>query len=423
MSSEPSASASSSAGRFEVPPQKFNEMSGGGEAAVLDLKETLPDLFQGTDRIPRMLEGVWRRVLDDIMFESKGVYCHKDGARIQVFFPDIPLAVGKAKVDIARKKIPDVLKEVQSGKLDLNQPSEAEKKSRAPKQEQAKAPSDLEKMMKEGIGDNPTQEMMGAWCARAVQVLAMGAQKMPLTSEMVNLAAKSDIQYQPVWSASNAMIVGSMPVIRVQTPVAQYHTGETARQDAALLFSAVFQAYSVLSKGAQPLLVVPVRASSLNSKDFSELYATVLRKLAPGVQKSILIEFLSVPKDGMPPSLRAAIDAFAPLVRGYMFGTGPFAYADYHAAFPKLHGCSCDASDLRAQGDDARRLIKKYADHYSQKGVRTCIKSVNGPEIMEMAAKAEFSYIVGSAVLPPQKAAIPAQKMSLDAILKQTAGS
>ncbi|MFH1157403.1 MAG: hypothetical protein V1721_00725 [Pseudomonadota bacterium] len=414
MDGDAQTTSNTPSGRFEVTFEKFGEIAGSGETLNFNLKESLPDFLGKSDRIPHSIERIWRRSMDDTLSENRGVYHHKGGGEILVYFHELTPALGRAKIALLKDRMLALLGDAQKGRTDPDQPSIAEKDASPDKNEQQQpAETALSRLIKEGLGNNPTLEMLTIWMPRVLQNLTISTQKIPLLKEMADLAVKSDISYQALWNASSQAVIGSLCAVRSPVPVHQYATGELLRQDLAALFGSCFHLYSMQSKNVQSLIVIPMRATSLNDKNFVELYLAFLRRLDSRIKRNIIFEIRNLPKDTIPATLRATIETLGFSSRACIFETGLLAYFDHRRNFPKVHACGFNAAEGNLPEDEKLRLIKKYAEHYAGFGVKTYIRSVADKKIMAAAAQAGFAYISGAIIDPVLKTPQDAKKLPL----------
>jgi hypothetical protein len=341
------------------------------------------------------------------MTENKGMYCHKAGSVVQMYFFEMTAAVGKAKSDIVRSKIPGILEAAQKDDRFLDVPVPQVKQ-----QQQEKPPSDVARMTKEGLPENPTLELVQFWAKRAIHEISATNQKIPLTREMVDLASKSNTFFLPLWSPAGQAIVGAVAHARSTLPPAQWNSGETARLDIAAFIACVFQACGMQTKGQNGIVVMPVRLTSLGDKDISELYAAVLRRLAPEVQRNIILCVKGMPKDSVPGRIVDVIEQMGKFTRACTFETGLLSYPDFSKQFPKLFAAGFDSVDV-ALGDQEQVFhMPKYAAYYKKAGVKTFVTEVSSKHVFASAIKEGFVYISGSFIRPAQKAAFAVQKLA-----------
>jgi hypothetical protein len=366
--------------------------------------------------IPRLVDRVWRRSCDEIIAENRGMYCYKSGTVVQIFFFELTSAIAKAKIAVIKGKIPQLLQSARTDEsvLDAPLPAAAKPAQQAPKE----GSQDLAKLVRDGMPENPTIEIVKLWLGRTMQEMVTASQKIPLTRAMIDVAGKSDITYLPLWNVAAQAIVGSHARVRTALPAQQWKTGESIRQDMAVLFAALFQLYTMHAKGVNGIAVVPVRVSTLADKDASELYMGLLRRVSAEVRKNLLIEVCNVPKETAPPSLVAAVETISQFARAFVFETGLLSFSAYGKQFPKLHACGYDSGDAHLNDAEQARLMKKYADHYGGAGVKVFAKNVTSPQIVETAVQSGFTYISGPAVRPAQKACFPVQKLALAELKK-----
>ena len=407
------APSSSGGGRFEMAEAKFTELtkSKPSEVHKLDLKDALPDLFVGTDRVPRLVQRVWRRACDEVMAENRGNYAYTGGTVIKIFFHELTAGIAKAKVDTIKRKIQQILKAVQSGdESALEAPLPGADKTAfqtAPPEH-----SSLATLVKGGLPANPELEMVQVWAGRVLQNMMASTQKIPMTREMIDVASKADVSYCPLWNAAGEVIVGSVGDVKSAWGPAQQNPGEPYRMDLAMLFSACFQLYSLQSKGANSLAVIPVRTLTLLNNEIGELYIGLLRRNSPEIQKSVIIEITGLPKGTISPRLATALDKIQRCTRAVVFQTGLLAYNDYARLQNKPHACGFDSDDTHIGEHEQARLMKKYVDHYQVQGIKSMVKHVHSPFVFDAAIKNNFTYISGPFIRTAQKSGFTMQKMS-----------
>ncbi len=418
MGDDPKTTSNKPSGRFEVVFEKFGEIAGSEEMLDFNLNEALPDFLGKSGHIPNSVERVWRRAVDNMLSENRGVYHHKGGGKILIYFHELTPALGKAKIDLLKNKMLAQLEDVQKGRSDPDQPLVAEKDSSPNKNEQKQpAETNLSRLIKDGLGNNPNLEILTLWMSRVLQNLTMSTHKTPLLREMADLAIKSNISYLPLWSASAQAIIGSICTVRSPISVNKYDTGEFLRQDLASLFSSCFHLYSMQSKNVQSLIVIPIRITSLNDKNFVELYLTFLHRLDSKIKKNIIFEIKNIPKDNLPATLKETIKTLEISSRAYIFETGILTYFNHSKNFPKLHACGFNAAEGNLSENEKLRLTKKYAEQYAGFGVKTYIRFVDDKKTLATVVKAGFTYISGSIIGAATKTPYTTKKLPLSEIV------
>jgi hypothetical protein len=402
-------------GQFEVSPEKFFEMTKdrAQDIHAFDLREILPELFPGgSDRVPRLLHRVWRRSCDEVIAENRGIYAPKGTTQVQIFFFELDPSVARAKVSIVKGKVPTILKAAQTNESVLDTPVAAPQRAAPKEQEKQGTAAAIAALAKEGLPDNPELAMVQLWASRALQNMVTANQKIPLTREMIDLAGKTDISYFPLWNAPAQAIVGSCLHVRASLPAAQQKPGEPFRQDLAGFFGAAFQLYSMQSKGASSLVVVPVRAATLADKETCDLWTALLKRMSPETRKNLIVEVRGAPKDVPPQSFSAAVNSIMQQARAVTFETGILAYADFTRNFPKLHACGFDSAEAHIGEHEQVRLMKKFGEHYAHAGLKPYVKNVSSPYVRDAALLHNYAYITGPVIRPGQKTCFPAQKLT-----------
>jgi hypothetical protein len=275
---------------------------------------------------------------------------------------------------------------------------------------------ELIKLMKDGLGQNPTIESVHAWVSHARQNMIHGQKKIPITREMVELVAKSEILYTPLWNTVAQIVMGSFARVKSPIPTKQYSTGETLRQDVAALLSACIQLYTLSAVRKNALIALPVRASTLNDTDVSEFYLSVIQCISPDIRKSLILEVKNVPKSQAATKLSARLEEMAEFIRGYMFDTSMFTYFDYTKAFPKLHACGFDLAEGDMTPEEKIKIIKKYSEAYKKMNIKYYVKGVSSRDILESCIQEGFTYVSGTIIEPFGKVCWPVMKLTLNEI-------
>lgn len=404
-------------GHFEVLPEKFSELTVDrlSDVVFLDLKEALPDFVSSGGMLSPLIERVWRRGCDEIITAERGIYAHKPGAtKVELFFHGLTDVMAKVKVSLIVARMKELLKQVEVDESVLDSPLPTIVR-RAAQTEQKSAKQEAMELLKEGLPENPTADLVRLWVFRETQDMLLLKQKIPMTREMALLTAKIDIAYQPLYMPQAQTVVGSVGCIKVPFPESQWKDGEIFRQDIALLFNATMRLYALIVKKQASIVVLPVRLATLLDKDVAELYQKFLRLLPPEVQSNIILEIRQVPKDLFSEAQVAALESVRPYVKAFIFETSPLVYTDYRKKFPTLHATGFEVSGMfvKLPASEQARLIKKYADFTSGLSLKSYIKDVRAPQIFKLAVEAKFSYVAGSAVLPEQKTCFLTQKVPL----------
>ena len=379
---------------------------------MLDLRELAPEMFSKTDSISHTMGKIWRRACDVVLCENRGAYAHIGGTKVKIFFYDLVAGAGKIRVDAIRRRITDFTKMVQEGKELPELPLPGVKKQT----ETPPSNPEMGKVLKEGLGANPTIEEVRVWSTRTMQNLIHGGQKMPLTREMVDLAIKSDISYMPFWNASTQALMGSLGTVKGSIPPQQYDTGEVARQDLALLFGSCMQLYTMQSKGRNGMVVLPVRFQTLADRDVCALYITILGNVSIEVKKSLIIEVRGTPKDSVPTGLVASLDTISRFVRAFVLETNAISFIDYGKSLPRLHACGFDCADAASGEGEKIRLLQKYAESCRQMGMKYYVTNIDSIDLLEAAVQSGYTYVSGPVIRPQQKLCWAVQKLSLDEI-------
>lgn len=418
MTSDKSSQGSVEQGRFEVTEDDFNKtVKGISELGILsfDLKSIVPELFVRTDAVPRTLARLCRKACDEVLEQYRGCYTSPRGSVVRVYFYDIPTAMGKSKLEAIIDRLRESL---QLAQQDTIGPAEiirvdglgAEKEG---VKKVGHSNPEITKILKEGLGTNPKIESIHFWVSRAMQNMLMGQQKFPITREMAEVAAHSEVQYLPFWNHDSQIMSGSLVVVRSQVPAQQFNTGEIARQDLAGLFAACLQIRSLQLKNSNALAVVPLRLQTAMDKNVSEFVLAFLRALPPEIKRSLIVELRGVPASAVSTNLIAMVERLSHFVRAYSFDTGILSNVSYTRSFPKLYACGFDVSEVPMDEDEHIRLIQKYAENQKKHGMKYYIKGVTSPAVFDAAIKAEYSFVSGGYIRPMQKICWPAQQMTV----------
>lgn len=407
-------------GRFEVTRETFEETVKGRdvEAQELDLKDALPDVFAHTQHIPRLVEKVWRKACDDILTNNRGIYSMKpDTLIIQFYFYKLEPVVAKVKVSLIKGRMPALLSSAMSDEKILDAPAPVDKEAVSEQRDVNAAKQKIARLESEGLTVNPSLELLHLWASRTVQnMITSGQTKLPLTREMMDVVSKSDITYLPLWNSSNQALIGSYGSITVPFSLSQYNTGETLRQELAMLFNAVFYLYSMMNKGQGALIIISCSLNMLQDKVVGELYMGILRRLGPEVRKNLIIEFKNVPKDSIPSHMVTLLDAVNQCVRAIIFETSLLTYRDYNKNVPKLHACGIDSAEGTFDENDQIRFLRKYAEFYNSKNLKTYIKNVSSMQVFKSAVECGFTYIASPLVRSARKDCFTAEKLPLSDI-------
>jgi hypothetical protein len=397
-----------SMGRHEVPQDNFDDIV--AEKATmphaLDLKSILPDLFVHTQRVPRLVAQAWRVAADDALGETPGIYTYRGGTLIDIAFFQLPPAAARGKLrDIGLAIVAAVCAPRETATDDFAAPpAKTAAKDLLMKELVAQMESEIHKLNREGLGQNPGDEMVRLWAARAMHDMYHSRRNIPLLPQMMDMVAQSDISYVPFFDSETAAIGGACCRIASPVPPDKYNTGEIMRQDLAMLFGAAVQVYYLRSRLQEATIIVPLRYQTVADFDVAQLYAGFLCRLAPDVAASLVVEVWGMPAETAPLAIAETIHAISNGARSCVFDMGA---ADavrggagmLHnplAQFPALHGCGFSLKPATA--GSWLRMAKNFTAYYRDLGLKTYIKDVSDPRDLEAARTTGFTYIIGDAL-------------------------
>lgn len=261
------------------------------------------------------------------------------------------------------------------------------------------------------LNHNPNIETVHAWSAHVMQDMLYSKKKVPITHDMVDLVAQSEILYSPLWNLAAEINMGSFIRVKSSIPVNQHGTGELLKQDMTGLLSACIQMYALQDARKNALVVIPVRASTLNDPCIADFYLSVIQCIHADIRKNFVFEVKSIPKNQDITKLQKRLADMTPLIRGVMFDTGMLNYFDYTKSFPKLHACGFDISEGNLTEDEALKKIAKYVAAYKKFNTKIYIKGVSSQKILGVCMKEKFIYASGTFIAAPEKICWPVQKI------------
>lgn len=404
-----------SSGKFEVPQDSFDDIAAEKAATVnrIDLRELMPDLFVGTQRMPRLLAEVWRTVMDEFMEKTPGVYTLRGGNVVELIFHGLPEGATRAKADNVRGKIVEEFRRRrETAETPIAaQPEEASRKS--PKDLKTlvgQMESSINRLVREGLGDNPGDDMVRLWAARAMHNMIHSNHKIPLLPEMVALVEQSDIAYMPFKDSETGEISGSYTVIRSPVARQSYNTGEIMRQDLAMLFSAAVQLYYLRNKGQEGVIMLPVRAGTLMDGALADLYRSFLPRLDPVVGGGIMLEVQELPGERVVPALAETINSLSNGIKCCVMETSVLVRKNRLAEFPLIHASGFSLDEEGIKPADMAGQGRIYAIYYRNIGIKTYIKGVGSDDALGYARETGFTYIAGTALGALQKSAYALQR-------------
>lgn len=402
-----------SSGKFEMPQDGFDDVAAEKSAAVhrIDLKDLLPDLFVGTDRMPRLLAEVWRAVLDEFMEKTPGAYTLRGNNTVELLFTGLPEGAARAKLENIRGKIIEEFNRRRATPvLALEEPPKKPPREKNLKVLVEQMETSIGRLVREGLGDNPGDDMVRLWAARAMHNMIHSDHKIPLLPEMISMVERSDISYVPFRDSETGVIAGSTPLIRSPVQREHYNTGEIMRQDLAMLFSAAVQLYYLRSKGQEGVIMLPVRASTLADGALADLYRSFLPRLDPAVGHSIMLEVQDLSDQRVVPALAETINGLSNAVRSCVMQTSVLVRQNRLAEFPVLHASGFSIEEEGVPKADIAGQGRIYAMYYRNIGIKTYIKDVGSEDSLGYAREAGFTYIAGAALGALQKSAYALQK-------------
>jgi|GEM_PF-2216394 len=425
MSVQTTSSATSSGfvGRYEVSEAQFNEnLKDEPRENILpfDLKLAFPDILAKTARPTKLVDKIWRRTLDEFISDYGGAYYPANNSTfVQIWVDNLPGPAAKVKLVGVVQKMSAVYKNVH----DKENPEAAlsawfdKQKGRDESSRPAQQLSpEMARLMQEGLGENPTANMLEIWMKRTGSAMIHGGDKAPFVPDIFAVLTKANIAYVPTWNAQGELLVGSVPVYRGTVPAAKYMPAEYIRQDLIMLFAGAFQLHALAIKNIQSLVFVPIRYATLQNRNVMDFVMTFLRLLKPPVTKNLIFEVRGIPKDGMSPSVRTALMELASYSKALMLETSMFARDDYTRGLNNVHACGIDVTGLSDM--EVTMGLQKFAENNKRRPYKWYIRGIAARHAIKMARDLGYSYISGPAVHPLEKfcAAVRKHPIELDEI-------
>jgi len=405
-------------GRYEVSEHQFNEsLKDEPRENILpfDLKTAFPDVLAKTNKPTKLVDKIWRKTLDEFMSDYGGAYYPANNSTfVQIWVDNLPGPAAKAKLVSVAQKMSIVYKSVH----DKENPEEALSNwFNKPKEKEENKPAqqlspEMARLIQEGLGENPTLNMLDIWMNRTGPAMIHGGNKAPFVTEIFSVLSKANISYVPMWNAQAELLVGSTPVYRGTVPPAKYTPAESFRQDLLILFSGGFQLHALATKNIQSLVFIPIKYQTLLNRNVMEFIKTFLRLLNPALRKSMIIELRGLPNDGMSPTARTSLQDMAPFCKAFMLETNIFSKEDFTRDVPNVHACGVDMAGL---GDMEVTLgLRKFAENSKGRPQKLFVRGLQTKQAIKIAKDMGFSYLSGPAVHPAEKFCTAVRKHHID---------
>ena len=405
-------------GHYELEPKNFAtkvKSQKDGTFVTWDLKEVVPDLFSGSDKISKTLHKIWRKVLDHVVKDAEGgFYSYEDGTVIKVYFEKANKALSKAKIDVASREVQKIVK----AKIDVDgdgaEVSIEDGEPTGPKKVGGDAA--LSAVIAEGLKDNATLKEFNFWGDRIIRDLQTGNVKNKMPEEAMKNAQKVKTAYFPLWNAAAQAVSGNCVAVAKVDGL----TGEvlTFRKDLGLLVRTCLEIQRLLSDNIKTLVILPVHAGIFSEKTAFELYCGLLANLHSSVYDLLVFEIKDIPSDGLGPKEKRGIEELSKYSRALTVNGGIYAQPDYSAVGFQPHAYGFDLSEFTVPEDEVLVRIGKYGANYKKKGIKCFIKGIESAEAARRAEEAGFLYIAGSAIAKPLPKCIGVKKITLDQLLK-----
>jgi len=394
-------------GRYEVTEHQFNEsLKDEPRENILpfDLKLAFPDVLARSGKPPKIVDKIWRKTLDEFMSDYGGAYYPANNSTfVQIWVDNLPGPAAKAKLVGVAQTMGVVYKSIQ-GKENPEDAVNAWFEKPKDKSEAKSAPQlspEMARLLQDGLGENPTMNMLEIWMNRVGSAMMHGGPKAPFVTEVFDVMAKSALVYQPMWNAQAELLVGSTPIYKGTVLPAKYTAAEPFRQDLVLMFAGSFQLHALATKNIQSLIFLPMRYATLLNKGVHEFVMTFFRLLNPALRKSLIIEIRSIPKDGMSPGARTALQDMAPFCKAYTLETNVFSKDDYTRDIPNVHACGVDMSGI--SDVDVVMGLRRFADNNKGRPQKNFVRGLISRQSIKVAKDMGFAYMSGPAVHPIEK--------------------
>ncbi len=399
-------------GRFELSKDKFKERvkKTGKDAHQLDFRALFPKLFSGSNKMPRRIELIWRKVVDDFLDKEGGYYTFQEkGCFVLFTFENAIKAMAKAKVDLISKAIKEAVeKSIEHGENTLeisensgNRPEQGDKKS--------DGDESLKKVL-EGLRENPDISEVKIWSGRALQNLHLSKALPP--QDMQKLQEGYKPCYVPFWNAESNVLVGASCELNPRgTPASD--EGQLIRDNIAQITKAYLEISRLHKSNAQAVVVIPIYVRALLEKEVSELILTFLKNVPETVRKSMIFELREMGKNMIPAAAKEPLTVISQICRALIIDTGILSQPDMSAEPFKIHAYGCNYNDVNLPPEQRLNLMKKYVSAYKARGTKTYIRNIPNLPTLEAANTLGFAYISAPGVLNPKLSCPTVSRMAL----------
>lgn len=369
-----------------------------------DLKGPFAELLSSGGKLPRLAERIWRRVLDEAVSEFGGGYSPEDGTMfVSVWLEKLPTGAAKAKMPTLAVRMKDIYMKAHDKGPEAELDQLFVKVEEKDKRQAPQLSPEMAKLIKDGLTPNPSPEIFKLWLTRTMQGMSMAQQKTPFVKDIMEVVARADISYMPVWACANELLLGCFAHLRTSVPHASYTAAEPMRQDLLSLFAQCMQLSVMESKKVHAFGFLVLNYGTMMNKEAMDLVNAFMATLAPEVKKDLLLEVKGMPMGAPAPAFKTVLEKLAPHVKAYILDTGIFSKDKYGTTFPKLHATGFDVGGLSLPDVEIASLIRKYADTHKGQLQKFYIKGVSSPTILKIAKQTGFTYACGPAVHAAEK--------------------
>lgn len=385
-------------GRHEITGKKFSHLckkASSGCLQSLCLKEVFPEYFLESERAPKIVTVVTKQVLDRHFELESGAYNYDSSPEIMLFYKTLPESAARVKIDGLKSDLKTRLQQ----KLAKDNDGPKTPCSKSVSRKVGESNADYTKIIREGLGQNPSDRELFFWADRVLQDLYSLPSSKPHPAALFVLG---DIPqcFHAIWSPESQYLIGSL----ARPEISDKASGQAEKWRRN--FANLMAAYIKILRGLKDeneigLCVLELDMNMLFEDKLADLYIQTLKRLHPETKKILAVDVKGIGKTPPPSTVQthlSRIQSHIPFCMQEISLLSPNK-TEIRGFSPKAYSFS--ASSKYLQPSKMADLIDKFLKQFTGSKPGLLAKNVKEATEFEILRRKKIKFISGPAITAP----------------------
>lgn len=385
-------------GKYEITGKKFSSLckkASSGCLQSLCLKEVFPEYFLGSEKAPKIVTTLTKQVLDRHFDQENGAYNYDSSPEIMLLYKTLPESAARVKIDGLKSDLKTRLEQ----KLAKDNNGPVGTYSEPASRKVGESNADYTKIIREGLGQNPSDQELFFWADRVLQDLYSLPSSKPHPADLFALGDMAQ-SFHAIWSPESQYLIGSL--VRPEISDKASGQAEKWRRNFANLMAAYIKILRSLKDESEiGLSVLELDVNMLFEDKLADLYIQILKRLHPETKKILAIDVKGIGKTPPPSTVQthlSKVQSHIPFCMQEISLLSPHK-TEIRGFDPKVYSFS--ASSKYLQPSKMADLIDKFVEQFTGSKPGLLAKNVKQAAELEILSRKKMKFISGPAISAP----------------------